>query len=86
MSRAEVIKLLMKSDVEKFSGENKDEPAREFFESLDEAVVNGRMADYEILCAVSTVLRSGVRRWWRTQRDSISTWAEFKQDLKRMYI
>ena len=82
MSRAEVIKLLMKSDVEKFSGEN----SREFLESLDEAVVDSRMADYEILCAVPTLLRAGARHWWRTQCDVISTWAEFKQDFKRMYI
>ena len=76
----------MKSDVEKFSRENKDENAREFLESLDEAVVDGRMANYEILCAVSTVLRRGVRRWWCTQLDVISTWAEFKQEFNRMYI
>ena len=59
MPSADRLKLLKNSDVEKFSGESKDEDAREFLESLDEVVMDGRMADIKILCAMSTVFLRG---------------------------
>ena len=49
-------------------------------------VIDDRLADVEILCAVSTVLRVGARRWWRINCDDIPTWSEFKVHFKRMYV
>ena len=78
MTRTEVVKSLRTSDLLKFSCESKDEDAENFFQILDEVVIDDRLADVEILCAVSTVLRRGARRWWHINRDYIATWSEFK--------
>ena len=86
MTRAEVVKALQTSDVEMFSGEGNNKDAEEFLQSLDKAVIDGQLADVEILCAVSTILHGGARHWWRTNRDFIGTWSEFKFYFKRMYV
>ena len=45
------MKVLTKSEVDKFTGNEASGEALEFFQSLDEVVVDGRKADDEILCA-----------------------------------
>ena len=59
LTQNEVEKLLR--DVDKFSGEE-NEDAEEFLETLDDKVLEGRLSDFEILGAVSTVLKSEARR------------------------
>ena len=49
-------------------------------------MIDDRLADVNLLCAVSTLFRGGVRRWWRINRDYIATWPEFKVHFKRMYV
>ena len=75
MTCTDAVKLLW--DVKKFSGEE-NEDAEEFLKTLDEIVLEGRMADVEILSAVSTVLKGEGWHWWRTSRNVIETWGEFK--------
>ena len=86
MTRATVVKSLRTSDVVNFSGESTDEDAEDCIQSLDEVVIDDRLADVEVLCAVSTVLREGARRWSRTNRHFIATWLEFKAHFKCMYV
>ena len=86
MSKTEVSKSLKTSGVVPFWGERADEHAEDFLQCVDEVVTDDRLADVEILCAISTVLRGGARRWWRINRDYIATWSEFKVHFKRMYI
>ena len=86
MSRTDVVKVLAKSEVDKFTGNEASGEALEFLQSLDEVVVEERLADDEILCAVSSVLRKGARVWWRASRDMIKTWDDFKTQFKRMYL
>ena len=83
MTQNEVEKLLRDGD--KFSGE-RNEDAEEFLETLDDKVLEGRLSDFEILGAVSTVLKGEARRWWRTSRDHISTWGEFKSQFRRLCV
>ena len=71
--------------VDKFSGES-NEDAEEFLETLDDKVLEGRLSDFVILGAVSTVLKSKARHWWRTSRDHISTWAKIKAQFRRLYV
>ena len=80
MTQNEVEKLLR--GIDRFSGE-KNEDAEEFLETLDYKVLEGRLSDFEILGAVSTVLRSEARRRWGTSRDRILTWAKFKAQFHR---
>ena len=49
-------------------------------------VLEGRLTDFEILGAISTVLQGEARRWWRTSRDRIDTWGEFKEQFRRAYV
>ena len=86
MSKTEVSKSLKTSDVVPFSGDRADEDAEDFLQCVDEVVIDDRLADVEILCAVSTVVRGGARRWWRINRDNMATWLEFKVHFKRMYM
>ena len=64
----------------------KNENAEEFLETLDDKVLEGRLGDFEILGAISTVLQGDARRWWRTSQDRISTWVEFKEHFRRAYV
>ena len=80
MSQPDVEKKLR--DVVRFTGK-KNEDAEEFLETLDDKVLEGRLTDYEIL---STVLQGEARRWWRTSRDRIATWGEFKEHFRRAYV
>ena len=83
LTQNKVEKLLR--NVDKFLSE-KNEDAEEFLETLDDKVLEGRLGDFEILGAISTVLRGEVRLWWRTSRDRISTWAEFKTQSRHAYV
>ena len=78
-----MVKILRSVDT--FSGE-KGEDAEEFLEILDDKVLEGRLSDFELLGAVSTVIKSDARRWWRTSRDRIVTWSEFKAQFRRLYV
>ena len=73
-------------EVDKFSGEKNEDAGRVFGNSRRKGTFEGRLSDFEILGAVSTVLKSEARRWWRTSRDRITTWAEFKAQLRRLYV
>ena len=86
MTRAAAVKILKTAEVEKFYGEGKGVDPEEFLDSVDEEVREGRMADCEILSAISSVLRKGAKRWWRANREDIFTWAEFKTQFKLMYL
>ena len=72
--------------MDKFTGNEASGEALEFLQSLDEDVVEERMADDEILCAVSSILRKSARVWWRASRHMIKTWDDFKTQFKRMYL
>ena len=83
LTQNKVEKLLR--DVDRFSSE-KNEDAEEFLETLDDKVLEGSLGDFEIWGAILTVLRGKARRWWRTSRDRISTWAEIKTHFRRAYV
>ena len=72
-------------DVVKFSGK-KNQDVEEFLGTLDDKVLEGRLGNFEISGAVLTVLKSKARRWWRTSRDRITTWGEFKAQFRRLYV
>ena len=52
-TRAKAVKILKNLEVDKFTGDEKSGDVEKFLELLDEVVVEGRIADGEILCAIS---------------------------------
>ena len=79
--------MLKNCGLENFSGENRVKDAEKYIESLYEVMVDEWMAvDAKILRAVLMVLRGGVRRWWRKDRDVTGKWSDFIVPFKCIYV
>ena len=83
--KSDVVKLL-KSWGLHFSGESSKEEPEEFIEQLDDCLNGSGVETMEIFFALPCIFTKRASRWYRTIRESLTDWDEFKRKFRSQFI